>query len=449
MRILNTLMPWAIAGSIVSASELEGSRNFKRNVQYVTQVTTVNMDLAAFLEGLIGTPTSSTTEVVPSTFSTTSTTEAATEAVSTSSPSTTKTSENLRSFWAQLLGWGSDDGGSSSSSLTTTSLTASSAATGAGSDTTEATDIAYTTSITSASIPNAYTTTSDTETSTGSSGSTPSSSGSSSGASIYVPNSAGITYSPYTESGSCKTASEVKSDMEKLSGVGMIRLYSVDCSGINNVLAALPSGAKLFLGVWNIDYNDLTTDLQTMKEAVESSSEGWDAVHTISIGNERVNSGLSSVSEVVTAVQNARKWLKANAADFSGKVVTVDTLVAVMDNTDLCDASDYLTVNCHPYWDGSVLPSNSGTWLEQQISDLKSTCNNGKEIFITETGWPTEGQTNGKCVPSEANQLAAIKDIVSKVGDQTLLFTMYNDYWKDPGDMDVEQYWGIFGNPSA
>lgn len=259
----------------------------------------------------------------------------------------------------------------------------------------------------------------------------------------------GISYSPYTKSGSCKSASEVSSDIAELSPFSLIRLYSVDCDGIQNVLAAMSSSQQLFLGVWPIDLSSVQTDLQTAKQQVESSSRGWSAVHTIAIGNEQVNSGQGTASGVAQGVSTARSWLKQNAPDFSGYVVTVDTLVAVVAHPELCDVSDYLAVNSHPYWDGGVQPSDSGPWLQNQISNLRGACGNSKKIIITETGWPTEGSAYGQCQPSVSNQLAAIKSINSVLANQVFMFTTFNDYWKDGGAYGVEKYWGIYGDPSA
>lgn len=259
----------------------------------------------------------------------------------------------------------------------------------------------------------------------------------------------GITYSPYKKDGSCKTSQEVLYDLKKLRSFGLIRLYSTDCSGVENVLASMSSSQELFLGIYEIDSNTITTGLQTIKSAVEASSRGWSAVHTISVGNERVNDGKSSVSDLKTALDTTRTWLKTNAPSYGGYVVTVDTLTATVLNTGLCDISDYLAVNCHPFWDGGVEPSNSGTWLEQQIANLESACGSSKPILITESGWPTKGDTYGSCVPSLSNQVSALKSIMLKLSSQVFMFTMYNDYWKDPGPSNVEQHWGIYGDPAA
>lgn len=254
----------------------------------------------------------------------------------------------------------------------------------------------------------------------------------------------GITYSPYTKGGQCKTADEVASDMKMLRSYGLIRLYNVDCSGIQNVMKNLGPNQKAYLGVWSID--NLNNDLGSLKEQVESSSRGWSGVHTIAIGNELVNAGTKTPSQIQDAVNEARSWLKSNASSFSGYVVSVDTLAAVMKDKLMCDISDYLAVNCHPYFSG-VEASTSGSWLKQQVNQLKQHCGNGKEVLVTESGWPTSGNTVGKSVPSISNQMLAVKSLGDVMGELVIMFTTYNDYWKNPGPYNVEQHWGIYGNP--
>lgn len=316
----------------------------------------------------------------------------------------------------------------------------------AGSATSTGAAATYTpTTLSSAYVPASSTQSQSTSTSTGSSG------GSSGGTDVesISEKSGGIAYSPYTKGGQCKSQLQVAHDMQVLSAYSIIRLYGVDCNGVDNTLASIGSNQKLFVGIYNIDSNSINTDLGTLKTAVEGSKRGWGAIDTVSIGNELVNFGKANPLQISSAIQTAKSWFKQNASSYSGSIVSVDTLVAVLNNPDLCDASDYLAVNSHPFWDGNVQPEDSGSFLQSQISQLKSTCNNNKKILITESGWPTQGDSYGSCVPSVANQLTAVKSIVNALGDDVLMFTTYNDYWKDGGSYGVEKYWGIYGDPAA
>lgn len=250
----------------------------------------------------------------------------------------------------------------------------------------------------------------------------------------------GITYSPYNADGSCKSASAVASDIAKLSDFEIIRLYGVDCSQVENVMAALGSSQKLFAGIYFV--NDISGGISTLASAVNANG-GWDRVHTVSIGNELVNNGEATVSQVQSYIQQGRSAL--TAAGYTGPVVSVDTFIAVINNPGLCDLSDYMAVNAHAFFDGYVAADGAGDWVLEQIQRVASTCSS-KKVLITETGWPTKGDNNNVAVPSTENQQSALSTISDKCGNDVLFFNAYNDYWKSPGAFNAEQYWGIYSS---
>lgn len=246
----------------------------------------------------------------------------------------------------------------------------------------------------------------------------------------------GITYSPYSSSGGCKSASEVASDLEKLTGFDVIRIYGVDCDQVPNVYAGKSSSQKLFLGIY--DVSDISGGLETIKSGINSD---WDCVDTIAIGNELVNSGEATVAEVKSYVDQAKSILTGYG--YTGPVVSVDTFIAVLDNTGLCDISDYIAINAHAFFDSTCTASNAGEWALSTLQSVSSACG-GKKVVITESGWPSEGSSNGDAVPGTSEQESAISALKSVVGSDVILFTAYNDLWKSPGEYGVEQYWGIF-----
>lgn len=248
----------------------------------------------------------------------------------------------------------------------------------------------------------------------------------------------GITYSPYNADGTCKDLAAVKLDLAKISDYGIIRLYGVDCLQVENVLQAKGSSQKIFAGIYFVDA--ISAGISTLASAV-SLYGSWDDIYTVSIGNELVNGGQASVSQVGSYVSEGRSAL--TAAGYTGPVVSVDTFIATINNPGLCEFSDYIAVNAHAFFDGGVTADNAGEWVLQQIQRVWTACGSSKSVLITESGWPSQGETNGQCVPSESNQAAAISSIKSACGDDVLLFNAFNDLWKAPGAYNAEQYWGI------
>lgn len=271
-----------------------------------------------------------------------------------------------------------------------------------------------------------------------------SSSGSSSSGSSSSSSGLGITYSPYNADQSCKSSSQVQSDVSALSGYGTIRLYGVDCNQVSNVLAALPSGWKIFAGIY--DVNNVASELQTLISAV---GDKWSVIDTVAIGNEAVNSGQFSVGQVTAAVSAARGIL--GATGFKGSIVTVDTFTAILANPELCEISDYAAANCHAFFDSGTTASEAGSFVLSQAQRVSQACG-GKNTVITESGWPSSGSSNGAAVPSPENQKAAISALQSTFSSNLILFNAYNDLWKadNAGTFGTEKYWGIHGNcPSS
>ncbi|KAL2045516.1 hypothetical protein N7G274_001944 [Stereocaulon virgatum] len=276
--------------------------------------------------------------------------------------------------------------------------------------------------------------------------SSPPSSPSSGGGSSSGPGfSSAISYTPYNADNSCKSASQVAADLHDVSSYQVIRLYGTDCNQIANVVAATKGSVHLFLGIFDI--NSIPSEVSIIKSAVNGN---WGIVNTVSVGNELVNSGKASASQVIAAIGTARSALQQ--AGYNGPVVTVDTMMAMKNNIGLCTASSFCAINCHAFFDGNTLPSGAGEFVKnwaQQISEAAG----GKMTVVTESGWPTQGDPNGQAVPSQENHQAAIASLKSAFegGTNLVLYGMYNDLWKKdgPSTFGAEKYWGIYGNAPA
>jgi len=256
----------------------------------------------------------------------------------------------------------------------------------------------------------------------------------------------GFSYSPYHANNKCKTQDEVNADFALIGNdYSVVRIYGVDCDQTATVLSAAKSkGLKLFAGIYDI------TNIEDGVKKISAAANGdWSDFDGVSVGNEVVNGG-GSAATVIAAIGTARSLLRT--AGFTGPVGTVDTLVATRSNPGLCDASDRCTVNCHPFFDGQVVAADAGDFLETQIPTLRAVlANKNQEIIITETGWPTQGETNGAAIPSKSNQAAAISSIKSKFASNPssiILFTAFNDMWKTntKAQFGAEQYWGFIGD---
>ncbi|KAJ5679697.1 hypothetical protein N7462_007941 [Penicillium macrosclerotiorum] len=257
----------------------------------------------------------------------------------------------------------------------------------------------------------------------------------------------GISYSPYNADRSCKTQAEVNKDLDKLSGYAFVRIYGTDCDQTKTVaIAARQHKMQVFAGVY--DLTDFPASLKAFNEAatLPDGTKDWSVFHTIAIGNELVNGGISSPAEVTGAVNQARTALRAQG--YRGPVVTVDTFSVLLKHPELCHASDYCAANCHAFFDANQQPHDAGPYALEQAHAVSQVAG-GKRTIITESGWPHAGQANGAAVPSEENQRVAIESIrrsFAHRGDDLVLFTAFDDLWKQDNryTFSAERFWGIY-----
>lgn len=190
----------------------------------------------------------------------------------------------------------------------------------------------------------------------------------------------GIVYSPYHADNACKTTEEVAADIALIKEYSPIRLYGVDCSQIQNVIAAAKThNIKVMPGIWNMD-----KPLEELETLIEYVDGNWDTVHTVAIGNEVVNFGRKTASEFAGIINSSRERLRSSDVGYTGPVVGVDTFVAIMGNPAICEASDYVAANCHSFFDGNVVAEGTGEFLNNMKTEMAKVCGD-KQIVITGT----------------------------------------------------------------
>jgi exo-beta-1,3-glucanase (GH17 family) len=221
----------------------------------------------------------------------------------------------------------------------------------------------------------------------------------------------------------------------------MVRIYDVDC---NQVAMTIAAGSQYNMAIFAslVSLDKLADKLASMISQVGSN---WHMIDTVSIGNELVNNGLDP-AVVVAAIATARPIL--NAAGYSGRIVTVDVFDQLINHPELCTASDYCAANCHAFFDNQITAEQAGNYVSQAFSAIAQKIP-GKEVKITESGWPWSGSANGAAIPSPANQQTAIANLKAAFANNTgslMLFDSYDATWKQPGPFGVEQYFGIYGH---
>ena len=257
-----------------------------------------------------------------------------------------------------------------------------------------------------------------------------------------------MTYSPYQGSSSsdssCKSASQVLQDISQIASKGFsaIRIYATDCQQLENVGAAAKAlQLKLIPGIF-IDSSGIGSDSYSQLNDIVSYFNGdYSMVEMMVFGNEAIFNNYATGSEMASFLASSKSTLQK--AGYSGPVTTTDTVAALQANAGaLSSVLDVVAANIHPFFNGNVQPSESGSFVEQQMEMLSGSFG-GKEVYNVETGWPSAGPSYMNAEPSPENQAAAIQSIAtSSSASKTVFFSYENDGWKNDGSYSVEPYWG-------
>ena len=104
----------------------------------------------------------------------------------------------------------------------------------------------------------------------------------------------------------------------------------------------------------------------------------------------------------------------------------VDTWTAWVNgsNAAVIDAVDWLGMDTYPYFQTTVANSiSNGNKTFWDAFDVTDSVGNGKEVWVTETGWPVSGDESGQAVASIENA----ETYWQEVG--CALFGKYNTWW--------------------
>ncbi|KAJ5971354.1 uncharacterized protein N7479_001272 [Penicillium vulpinum] len=254
----------------------------------------------------------------------------------------------------------------------------------------------------------------------------------------------GMTYSPYTDGGECKTKQEVLNDLTVIKGKGfnLIRVYSTDCSGLEFIGDACKElKLTIIMGVF-IDGSGISGAQEQVTEI--SKWAEWDMVELIVVGNEAIQSGVIDAANLASFIQSSSASFKA--AGYTGLITTTEPINVWQQHGAgaLCGAVDIVGANIHPFFNADVTAEKAGEFTKGEFEELERICG-GKDVINLETGWPNAGSPNGAAIPGTAQQAVAIKSIVKAVGSKSIFFSYSDDTWKNPGEFNVEQHWGCSG----
>ncbi|KXN80975.1 putative family 17 glucosidase SCW4 [Leucoagaricus sp. SymC.cos] len=187
------------------------------------------------------------------------------------------------------------------------------------------------------------------------------------------------------------------------SGFKSIRILGFDCNALLMASSAAASaGLTVLAGIYfdgPVAANNGAIDDQVNQFRSAVGQFGAGRYVGLTIGNE------VSSNSFITLNRTLR------GAGINTPVSTVHNWVAIRDNPVLCQG-DFVGANAHAFYDPNTPADQTGNFvMRTAVSMLRNACGSGKQIIITESGWPSRGGSNGAAVASLADEHSALLNL--------------------------------------
>lgn len=252
----------------------------------------------------------------------------------------------------------------------------------------------------------------------------------------------GLDFGPFTElgqnpnAGSSVSISQIRDLMKTVSPyTEWVRAFG-SMNGVQNICqVAHENGLKCFGGAWLSD--DLAANQREMDGLIEISRVGY--VDAAVVGSEVLSRGDLSENELLEYMDqfmNAVPEIPVTTAE------VYDTLLL---HPVVMNACDFIFVNYYPYWRGIGI-DHAVAAVHAWHNQVKAAAN-GKEIIISETGWPSDGETIGDAVASLVNASYFFKNMASWAQAEdvkVVYFEAFDEPWKEAYEGPQGSNWGIW-----
>lgn len=249
----------------------------------------------------------------------------------------------------------------------------------------------------------------------------------------------GICFSPYEgeqEPGDEISEAQVRRKLELLKPyTNWIRVFS--CTEGNEMIPRLAKeyGFKTLVGAW------LGEDLEKNEEEVAALIALAESGHVdvAAVGNEVMYRGELEESELISYIEQVKSAIPEIPVGY------VDAYYEFTDRPAITEACDVILANCYPYWEGCSI-EYSLLYMKQMYYQAVQAAK-GKNVIITETGWPSEGEALGDGVPGYENALKYFVNAQvwsATEGIEMFYFSSFDEAWKVGAEGSVGAYWGLW-----
>ena len=144
--------------------------------------------------------------------------------------------------------------------------------------------------------------------------------------------------------------------------------------------------------------------------------------------------------ELLAFIQRVRKEVPSHIP-----VGYVDAYYEFTIKPRITAACDVILTNCYPYWEGTN-QEHALSHMKSMYHQAKSVAN-GKKVIITETGWPSHGESFKDSHPTVENAMKYFINSQLWSKDENIemfYFSSFDESWKTGPEGDVGAHWGIW-----
>ncbi|KAI5815344.1 glycoside hydrolase superfamily [Pyronema omphalodes] len=225
---------------------------------------------------------------------------------------------------------------------------------------------------------------------------------------------AGFNLGANAKDGSCKTTAQWQQEFSKIKSwstgrkatFDTIKLFSTaDCDALARAVpAALASGVKLWVGVWNVDDAKFGREKAALESAIRAYPDTSRWLKGINVGSESLYRKEISADKLAQQIYDVKGMVQIALNSPNTPVGTADTWTMWVhpDNKPVAKAVDVAIMNGFPYWQGAPIDQGLAK-LKQAIWDTRKAVGYEKPFVLGETGWPSAGPNFGAAVASREN----------------------------------------------
>ncbi len=249
----------------------------------------------------------------------------------------------------------------------------------------------------------------------------------------------GFCFSLYGEGqkpGDIISEEQVRHRMEILkSHTRWIRSFS--CTEGNELIpkVAKEMGIKTLVGAWL--GNDPEINQREIEGLIKLAKEGL--VDIAAVGNEVMYRNDLTEDALLDFINHVKAEIPHVPVGY------VDAYYEFSHRPRITEACDVILCNCYPFWEGC--PAESSLDYMQQMYNQAKAAANGKEVIITETGWPSQGENLKGSIPGEKNAKDYFINTQLWSANENIpvfYFSSFDESWKVGAEGTVGAYWGIW-----